>query len=84
MLQRFRMRMYGDYTCSCGCGKVLGTNSVFSRSHDEVVAVCVGDEADDEGRDLRCFRPSCFKGIEMLGDEAIYASYPAAPMVKEA
>ena len=68
--------MYGDYLCSCGCGKPLG---------HPLVTKCfrcygVGDDADEEGYEWRMFHPDCWAGIKDLPAEEIYDKYPIAPV----
>lgn len=50
MIVKFDLVMYGDYKCSCGCGKPLGHPGAF------YVTRCkgVGDEYDEEGYEYEC------------------------------
>ena len=78
-LERFQLRMYGTYLCSCGCGKPLGQNTVFNR--DGSVCWCVGEVDDEAGYKLRSFRQECWdNGISNMSDTDIYAKYPTAPL----
>lgn len=81
MLQEFECRMYGNYTCSCGCGQILGTPGVRYSSED--VCKCVGLISDEEGYYWRTFRPSCWNRLN-LDDKPltyIYNKFPPAPVV---
>lgn len=66
-LERFSQRMYGDYTCSCGCGKSL-------------VGKCygVGEESDDEGYRWRCFTADCWERVSKKTDAEIWLTYREA------
>lgn len=67
-LVKIAQKMYGDYKCSCGCGKVL-TGMCYG----------VGDEEDINGYDWRMFTEECWKGMTMFLDE-IYENYPPSPI----
>ena len=67
-LVKIAQKMYGDYKCSCGCGKVL-TGMCYG----------VGDEEDINGYDWRMFTEQCWQGMTMFLDE-IYENYPPSPI----
>ena len=63
---------YGEYQCSCGCGKkLIGRYAIVS------------EESDEEGYEWRGFDPKCWVEIGLTTDAEIYAKYPAAPAVDE-
>ena len=76
-LEKFRMRTYGDYTCSCGCGAILGYNSVTQIEYD----ICVGEETDAEGYNWRMFKPECWYRLKLdeKSLDEIYSTYQPAP-----
>lgn len=82
MYEKVQLRMYGDYLCSCGCGKPLGNPSVFYTEEDVAVGVRTTD--DEEGWWWRLFRPSCWKrlGLDNKSLEEIYITYAQPKEVK--
>ena len=80
MRHKFSLRMYGDFKCSCGCGKPLGYPSVTQ--HDESICYGVCDSSDDEGYYWRTFTAECWKRLHLdkLGANVIYEMYPPAPV----
>lgn len=70
MLIRFKQKMYGDYTCSCGCGKQL-----------DGICYGVGQEEDEEGFDWRMFTKECWDStISNYSKEYIYNNYKEASL----
>lgn len=80
--EKIHIRMYGDYSCSCGCGKPLGNPTVYYTDDD--ICIAVSEEQDDEGFEWRTFRPECWKrlNLDTFSLEEIYNKYPAAPAVE--
>lgn len=72
-------RMYGDYNCSCGCGRPLGNpGMVFPDS------ICHGVSTMDdveEGYHWRMFTPKCWKRVKKGKTlQQIYNTYPESPL----
>lgn len=82
MLEEIRIRMYGNYRCSCGCGKVLGNPSPYYGLKD--ICYGVGRDDDEDGDEWRMFRPECWSKLNDMSLEEIYNKYPASPVVNEA
>lgn len=81
MLTKIKLRMYGNYQCSCGCGKLLGNPSIYYSESD--ICVGVGLEEDEEGFDWRMFTPECWSKLENMFLEDIYDKYPASSLIEE-
>lgn len=79
--KKIEIRTYGNYLCSCGCGKVMGNPTVYFTEDDICPAVC--DVNDDEGWEWRMFRPDCWKklNLDKKSLEDIYNEYPIAKEV---
>jgi hypothetical protein len=81
MIEKSRLRMYGCFRCSCGCGRLLGSNDI-PYSNDDIIYI-VGDfEKDEEGFYWRSFHPQCWKRLKLdeYSAEDIYNKYPPAPV----
>lgn len=52
ILETFTNRVYGEYKCSCGCGKILNC-----------YANCIGAVDDINGDSWRMFSPECWERI---------------------
>jgi hypothetical protein len=81
MIEKSRLRMYGCFRCSCGCGRLLGSNDI-PYSNDDIIHI-VGDfEKDEEGFYWRSFHPQCWKRLKLdeYSAEDIYNKYPPAPV----
>ena len=81
MIEKSRLRMYGCFRCSCGCGRLLGSNDI-PYSNDDIIHI-VGDfEKDEEGFYWRSFHPQCWKRLKLdeYSAEDIYKKYPPAPV----
>lgn len=77
-----RARFYGHVKC-CSCGKVLGTEYVRYNPKTDL-ALVVGYEDDDEGREWRSFCPDCAKKVAAAGDSPseIMKKYPVSELVE--
>ena len=78
-LEVIKNRAYGNYRCSCGCGKILGVSS----GSVAMYAYGVAEVTDDEGYAWRMFTPKCWERISSQYDiksqddlNLIYNSYP--------
>lgn len=85
-LEVIKNRMYGDYRCSCGCGKILGNPEPIIT--DNSYAYGIAEVTDDEGYAWRMFTLECWKRISSQYDinsqhdlSLIYHSYPASEEV---
>ena len=85
MLQKFEQRMFGDYCCSCGCGKPLGHLKNGLDGKPIEYTICIGDlDNDVNGYRWRSFTKECFEQVSKGRSlEAIYSSYGPAPLYEE-
>lgn len=60
-LEVIKNREYGNYRCSCGCGKILGNPGVYIT--DNSYAYGIAEVTDDEGYAWRMFTPECWERI---------------------
>lgn len=60
-LEVIKNRDYGNYRCSCGCGKILGNPEPAIT--DNSYAYGIADVTDDEGYAWRMFTPECWKRV---------------------
>lgn len=58
-LEIIRNREYGNYSCSCGCGKVLGNPNPDMIEY----SIGVAKVADDEGYAWRMFNDDCWERV---------------------
>lgn len=81
MISKGKLRMYGCFKCSCGCGRILGSNDI-PYSDDDIIPI-VGDfEKDEEGFFWRSFHPKCWERLELdkFSARDIYDKYEPAPV----
>lgn len=78
MLEKLTFTMYGDYLCSCGCGKPLG-HPLITKCFK---CIGVGDVADEYGYEYRMFHPECWSRLKLddMPLEMIYETYPISPI----
>lgn len=79
-LDDFDLIMYGDYKCSCGCGKLLGRPTNGTDGKPKEYSHCVGRVDDEEGFEWRCFTQDCWNILKRQGLplDVIYDTYPPA------
>lgn len=83
-LEEIVTRMFGDYQCSCGCGKPLGrpTNGVDNKPIE--LSYGVGEVEDEEGFEWRMFTEECWERLRKTHSlETLYKNFPASPFVED-